>query len=288
MQSFLKAVAKRELDSREGRLPHKQQHQRARCQRCGRPRKVCLCDSLPLRPIETHTAVVVLQHPEEAKKGIRTCQLLVPALKSVQVFVGTSFDSGGPSVPCSDACFPVLLFPGEDAIPLDRPGGPERLAQLAGPDKRIVLVAIDGTWRKAKAVYKGNRQLWTLPKVAMIDPPPERIYHSLRAEPSVEMLSTLESVAVALELIEGVGDGALQAALTRPLRRFVEQQHGFQNEFCQDLRRSKTRAMEVDASLTRRRVLENFERAAAARKAEKMNIWRGCAARELLPRAAAG
>jgi len=132
--------------------------------------------------------VCVLQHPEEAKKGIRTSQLFAPLLKRARVFVGASLDAmpDALSTIYAPGAFAVLLYPTDDAIALDRPGGPERLAELLGsgppppPPPQLVLVAIDGTWRKAKALYAANPRLAALPKVALVETPSERIYHDLR------------------------------------------------------------------------------------------------------------
>lgn len=246
------------------------------CSRCSRPANVCLCDCLPETPLRCSADVVVIQHPDEAKKGIRTSQLLPGVLASIEIYGGRTLDehpdahkllSGGHAHLC-----PVLLYPADDAIPLDRPGGLAQLNALRG-DRRLVLVAIDGTWRKAKAMCTACKTLvGSLPKVALTADgcDEERLYHALRTEPREGMLSTLESIGRALRLIEG-GDGgkAIEAALTRPLRRFIEQQHAFQTSHAHDLSRSLTRCHEVDPSLTRERVLRSFESAAAEKKANE-------------------
>jgi hypothetical protein len=42
---------------------------RAMCKRCERPSKVCICSSLPKRPIAIETRLIILQHPKERKKA---------------------------------------------------------------------------------------------------------------------------------------------------------------------------------------------------------------------------
>ena len=45
---------------------------RSICERCGRPARVCWCPFLPRPPLEIRRSeVVILQHPNEAKRGIR-------------------------------------------------------------------------------------------------------------------------------------------------------------------------------------------------------------------------
>lgn len=42
---------------------------RSMCDRCQRPDKVCICSSLPKKPIPIETRLIILQHPKERKKA---------------------------------------------------------------------------------------------------------------------------------------------------------------------------------------------------------------------------
>lgn len=57
-------------------LPPPAPPKRAVCARCARPAAVCLCAALPPAPIATAGAVIVLQHPNEAKRRLATVALL--------------------------------------------------------------------------------------------------------------------------------------------------------------------------------------------------------------------
>ena len=52
------------------------------CERCGRPARVCWCPFLPQPPLEIRRSeVIILQHPNEAKRGIREAVLQNKYLK---------------------------------------------------------------------------------------------------------------------------------------------------------------------------------------------------------------
>lgn len=107
----------------------------------------------------------------------------------------------------------VLLYPGDDAT--DILGEPPK-----GP---ITLVVIDGTWRQARSVMRLNPQLATLPRYAFTAPKPSE--YRIRKEPSIEVVSTIESLMYALGAIEG--DPQRFTALLAPFRAMVDTQLQF-------------------------------------------------------------
>jgi DTW domain-containing protein YfiP len=51
------------------------------CGRCTRPTSVCYCQWLPARPLDTHGGVLILQHPHEQSKKLRTVPILNQCLE---------------------------------------------------------------------------------------------------------------------------------------------------------------------------------------------------------------
>ena len=49
---------------------------RAECAACLRPASACWCRHLPRPRLVTRTRVLVLQHPGEVRRNIRTCRML--------------------------------------------------------------------------------------------------------------------------------------------------------------------------------------------------------------------
>jgi DTW domain-containing protein YfiP len=59
--------------------------QREKCTRCVRPSSVCLCAHIATPPIRTKARVLIIQHPSEIKRPLRTVPLLEAALEDCHV-----------------------------------------------------------------------------------------------------------------------------------------------------------------------------------------------------------
>jgi DTW domain-containing protein YfiP len=81
------------------------------------------------------------------------------------------------------------------------------------------IIALDGTWSKAKTLWWRNPWLNKLNRIT-IKPSQPSIYGRLRAEPRREFVSTLESVAAALTLCGESPE--IEAGLTRVFRTLVQ------------------------------------------------------------------
>ena len=258
---------------------------RDRCERCERPRKVCICSSLPAKPMSIHTRLIILQHPKERRKAtygtvpiIRFCIEGVHVITSnlngpAAALAGTgsagedksmSADPGRrhmekkhdhemkrSAVLCEafardrilqDALQrndTMLLFPDLDAEDpfyqeapelqakgavnleelfeqrwdVDTPALPplaQRDAAAAeageagqqGAREGPTLIAIDGTWAQAKAIYKHTPSLHRVQRVQFSKDAKVRGGYTFRKEPKANFLSTLESVAYCLSVME--------------------------------------------------------------------------------------
>ena len=186
---------------------------REMCWRCRRPARVCYCASV--RPIETRTRVVILQHPRESDVPINTARIAQLALSRSTLHVGLDFTSDRAFLAAiSDPEAPaVLLYPGEGAKDLatEPPVGP------------VTLVVVDGTWWQASKLFKLNPNLRALPRYGL-SPAAESRYR-IRREPEVHCLSTIEALEAALALLEGRPEGLPD--LLRPFDAMVETQLGF-------------------------------------------------------------
>jgi hypothetical protein len=84
-----------------------------------------------------------------------------------------------------------VLYPGEGSLDL---------SELAPDERPSKLVVIDGTWSQAHRMYRDNQWLRGLVRYRLQPSAPSR--YRIRKEPSAECLSTLESTAMALSMIE--------------------------------------------------------------------------------------
>ncbi|KIP96720.1 MULTISPECIES: DTW domain-containing protein [Pseudomonas] len=182
---------------------------RPRCSRCKRPESHCLCALIPDLP--SRTEILVLQHPDEVDHALNTANLAVLGLRNARLRVGEVFEdlSLWLAHPDHRTC---LLFPGDDAQPLD--------SLVDEPDGRpLRLVVPDGTWRKARKLLHLNPALAALPRVTLSDVPPSR--YRLRKAPMQGSLSTLEAIVAALNVLEAPAD---YQALLKPFDALIEGQ----------------------------------------------------------------
>jgi len=157
---------------------------RERCASCSRPSSVCLCEGIPKTPLSTRGAVVVLQHPLERRRKLRTLQCVEQILENVHVLRGRDFPSGKNEtfdrmVELGSQGKPiVVLYPGADVRPIQevarhwclhtprtsttaRKGGRGQTRDKSTAvdheggleQAEYVLVAIDGTWQHAREMF---------------------------------------------------------------------------------------------------------------------------------------
>ena len=106
---------------------------------------------------------------------------------------------------------------GGPLIALDRKGQPlaDQQAARAGLEG---LIALDGNWAQAKALWWRNAWLTRLRRFVVVPDGPS-LYGNLRREARPDAVSTLEAVALALSVLEG--DGTMRESLLAPFRELL-------------------------------------------------------------------
>jgi DTW domain-containing protein YfiP len=170
---------------------------------------LCICALIPR--LETRTRLVLVIHRYEDRKPTNTGRLAAECLANSEVVVRGHEDrpSGPLALPAGTQ--PVLLFPHEDAIPL------ERLALSSAP---VALVVPDGTWRQASKVRARLPGLQDVPCVALPAGAPSA--YRLRFDAHAHGLATLEAIARALAVLEAERGEAVRGALEWVFRAMVE------------------------------------------------------------------
>ena len=161
---------------------------RSTCYTCFKPSDTCVCGTIT--QVDNATGVFVLQHPREWAHPIGTARFVELGLKRSKVIVARTAarDLHAPlALPPRTA----LLYPRSDARDL------ETLPTAERPDHLLVL---DGTWAHARTLYRRNPWLEALPHVRLSPETPSR--YRIRREPRPDFLSTLESVLLALRVLE--------------------------------------------------------------------------------------
>nr|WP_315447102.1 DTW domain-containing protein [uncultured Pseudomonas sp.] len=180
---------------------------RPQCPRCLRPETHCLCALIPR--LDSRTRVLLLQHPSEVSHALNTARLAALGLTNAELIVGEVFEDL-PALLNRPGYQARLLFPADDALPMQAYGE---------SDEPLLLVVPDGTWRKARKMLHLNPLLAALPRVTLAQGGVSR--YRLRKAPGPGALSTIEAIVQALETLEAP---TTFAPLLRPFEALIEGQ----------------------------------------------------------------
>lgn len=149
-------------------------------------RTLCICALLPR--LATRTRLLLILHQLEDRKPTNTGRLATRCL------VNSAVSTRGGALPAThwQGTEPVLLFPHEQARPLE---------DWRGSRVPVTLVVPDGTWRQAKKARLRVEGLSDLPCAAL--PLVERARRRLRQDKRPDHVSTIEAVALAMRILEG-------------------------------------------------------------------------------------
>jgi DTW domain-containing protein len=180
-----------------------------RCPRCRMHGSLCICDLIPR--IETRTRLVLVIHRYEDRKPTNTGRLAAECLVNSEVVVRGHVARPSTGLPLSPDAQPLLLFPHEDAVPIDR---------FATSSRPVTLVVPDGSWRQASKVRHRVPGLRDVPCVCLPRGAPST--YRLRVDAHEQGLATIEAIARALRILE-VGRGEeVGSALDVVFRAMVE------------------------------------------------------------------
>ncbi|XP_064083459.1 tRNA-uridine aminocarboxypropyltransferase 2-like [Macrobrachium nipponense] len=192
------------------------------CNRCSRPVGVCWCSSLGCSRVQTSCRVVILQHPHEEKRCLRTAPILQAGLPQ-----GAYVEAKGKRF--SFTRFPhleeiltnensILMYPGEKALDL------ESLLPVGNDQPSYNIIIIDGTWQQAKSIYHNCRHLHSLRQVKLSGKYISE--YVIRTQPTEDALSTVETAAIALATLEN--NWSIYDTLVQPLQLLCQYQmnHG--------------------------------------------------------------
>ncbi|MBL9187355.1 MAG: DTW domain-containing protein [Opitutaceae bacterium] len=178
---------------------------RVTCYRCFWPQPLCWCSSIT--PMETRTRFVFLMHPKEFKEEkAATGRLTHLCLSNSEVRMGLAFDEHDEvqALIRDPANFPVLLYPGREAINLSAADGAGVTAlreQLHG--RRMVVFILDATWSLGRKLLRLSPSLQRLPRIMFTPAAPSRFV--IKQQPHAGCLSTLEATHELLGALERAG-----------------------------------------------------------------------------------
>lgn len=166
---------------------------RLTCYRCFWPQPLCWCGSIT--PMETRTRFVFLMHPKEYKhEKAATGRLTHLCLRRSELHMGIGFDKDEAvqALIRDPANFPVLLYPGREALNLSDPSG-SRFDAFAAElrTRRLVVFLLDATWALGRKMLKLSPSLQALPRIMFTPTAPSR--YIIKQQPHPGCLSTLEA-----------------------------------------------------------------------------------------------
>jgi DTW domain-containing protein YfiP len=174
-------------------------------------------------PVDNKVAVLILQHPQEQDRALGTAGLVVSTLANAMLVVGLSWRNLGHALKDETAeprDWGVLYLGSAHTagqkgplVAVDRKGEPlaDQAAARAGLKG---IVALDGNWAQAKALWWRNAWLTKLRRFVIVPEAPS-LYGNLRKEARPDAVSTLEAVGFALSALEG---GDARERLVAPFR----------------------------------------------------------------------
>ncbi|MBL4829582.1 MAG: DTW domain-containing protein [Aliivibrio sp.] len=166
------------------------------CIKCGKASVACICSQIQL--IESHTELIILQHPSEVKRSIGTAKILNLSLSNSYCLVGEDFSDH----PLLNRLLnekdsqTVLLYPKEGSRLL----AIDTFGQRSTKASKTRVILIDGTWRKAYKIWQLSTNLHTVPSVHLDESLIGQ--YRIRKAPTENGLSTVEAGFHALRTLE--------------------------------------------------------------------------------------
>ncbi|EEZ99079.1 tRNA-uridine aminocarboxypropyltransferase 2 [Tribolium castaneum] len=177
-------------------IPSEPPEVRSTCPTCERPTSVCWCAALPKPRLCPQSRIILLQHPAEEKRCLRTAPMLHFGLSEGKCLVYKGKRFPGRYQDLEELLVgsnTILLYPSPTAVDL------KSLLQN-NTNTSFNLVIIDGTWPQAKAIYASNPILHKIKQVKLLTKGVSS--YIIRTQPTDGCLSTLETATEALCLLE--------------------------------------------------------------------------------------
>ena len=171
-----------------------------KCSNCWKEVSLCICKTI--QSFQTHSRILVLQHPQEAKNPLGTARLTSLTLKNSVHRVGLSWRSLSAALgeEAESKDWAVLFLGALKDTPKvsDKPFQIlTRKGTQVSPNEIKGIVILDGNWKQSKTLWWRNPWLLKLKRV-VLNPTEPSMYGEVRKQPRKGCLSTIEAVAETL------------------------------------------------------------------------------------------
>lgn len=165
-----------------------------RCPFCRVGINHCLCEYQP--DIETQLAVLLIVSQNEVFKPSNTGRLIADTVKETYVYQWNRTDPDSQMLDLlqDPGYFPVLVFPAQSDD--DQARVINNVSHM-NPDKKPLLIFVDGSWREAKRIVRRSEYLTDLPLVSI---EPETLSnYVMRKSDNEQHLATAEVASIVLK-----------------------------------------------------------------------------------------
>ncbi|MBU2897983.1 tRNA-uridine aminocarboxypropyltransferase [Vibrio hepatarius] len=181
------------------------------CLKCGKSTKACICQWID--NLAPSVGLIILQHPTEAKKPMGTAKILKLSLASSYLFQGENFTQHEEfNRLLSDNDYQhFVLYPSDSSLSFSK------VRQAIAYQKKVRIILLDGTWKKAYKIWQLSKNLKDLPMIHL--PKDLKGNYRIRKAPSDNNLSTVEAGYHVLSLLEPERDFS---ALLETFNRMID------------------------------------------------------------------
>lgn len=162
------------------------------CSQCGKARKACICDNIVA--LDSQVELIILQHPTEEHRPMGTARILSLSLANSRLLIGENFLEHGElnQLLAEPDVEHFVLYPSDVSL---------SAAGVALPiEKKIRIILLDGTWKKAFKMWQRNTQLHHLPCLHL--PEDLKGNYRIRKAPNENALSTVEAGFYVLSMMQ--------------------------------------------------------------------------------------
>lgn len=165
------------------------------CRQCSKALKACICQWVT--PLESNVELIILQHPSEEHRPMGTARILSLSLQNSMTLVGEDFSDNKKlnALLADDDYQHLILYPSENSVSVE---------SATRPSKKMRVILLDGTWKKAFKMWQVSSNLHALQTVHL--PKDLKGNYRIRKAPSENSLSTVEAGYHLLNLLEGDRD----------------------------------------------------------------------------------
>lgn len=174
------------------------------CSKCRKSLKACICDWI--KTLSTSVELIILQHSKEENRPMGTARILSLSLPNSRLIVGEDFSDNVElnGLLSESEVEHVILYPSEKSTDIQAFKQVQDPDRRFGDEKRLRVILLDGTWKKAFKMWQVSNNLRDLTCIHL--PTDLQGNYRIRKAPSSNSLSTVEAGYHILSLLEPEND----------------------------------------------------------------------------------